>query len=138
VLYLNALLFRTLQTIFTLGDLYLSRPVPQQISFSRKITSTTSPIPGSIELLFYTPLPYRNASSNKSGSVSAASNPKYPLLINFHGGGFTIGHAGDDARWATAVISRRNAVVVSVNYRLAPKYPFPIGIEDCVSAVLWL
>lgn len=39
---------------------------------------------------------------------------------------------------ATAVTSQTSAVVVSVNYRLAPKHPFPTGIEDCVSAVLWL
>jgi acetyl esterase/lipase len=63
---------------------------------------------------------------------------KRPLLINFHGGGFTIGHARDDARWATAVTSQTGAVVVSVNYRLAPEYPFPVAIDDCVSAILWL
>lgn len=52
--------------------------------------------------------------------------------------GYTIGHAADDARWATEVVKRTGAVVVSVNYRLAPKYPFPTGINDCVSAVLYL
>ncbi|KAG4432764.1 hypothetical protein IFR05_011747 [Cadophora sp. M221] len=61
-----------------------------------------------------------------------------PLLVNFHGGGFTIGHARDDARWATAVTSQTDAVVVSVNYRLAPEHPFPVAIDDCVSAILWL
>ena len=127
-LRIKALFFRTLQSIFTLLDLYLSHPLPQKVSFTRKIPSTVSPIPGSFDLLFYTPPSYSKTPSSK----------KHPLLINFHGGGFTVGHAYDDARWATAVTSETTAVVASVGYRLAPEYPFPVGIEDCVSAVLWL
>jgi acetyl esterase/lipase len=139
-LYLKALFFRTLQSIFTLFDLYLSHPLPQRVSFTRKITSTVASVPGSFDLLFYTPPSYTKSLVGKGTSASASVPPakKHPLLINFHGGGFTIGHARDDARWVTAVTSQTSAVVVSVNYRLAPKYPFPIGIEDCVSAVLWL
>ncbi|KAE9374962.1 alpha/beta-hydrolase [Stipitochalara longipes BDJ] len=137
ILQLKALAFRALQSVFTLFDLYLSHPLPQKVSFKRKIPSTISPpvavtthgtIPGSFDLLFYAPPSYDKR----------PSSTKHPLLINFHGGGFTIGHAKDDARWATAVVSQTSAVVVSINYRLAPKYPFPIGIEDCVSAILWL
>jgi putative ergosteryl-3beta-O-L-aspartate hydrolase len=136
----KALFFRTLQSIFTFFDLYLSHPLPQRLSFTRKITSTVASVPGSFDLLFYTPPSYNKSLFGKRNSTSTSTPPvkKHPLLINFHGGGFTIGHAGDDARWATAVTSQTSAVVVSVNYRLAPKYPFPIGIEDCVSAVLWL
>jgi acetyl esterase/lipase len=121
-----------IQSIFTLGDLYLSHPLPQRVSFIREITLNSSSVLGSIELLFYTPPSYVKI------LTSAGMKQKHPLLVNFHGGGFTIGHAGDDARWATAVASQTSAVVVSVNYRLAPEHPFPIGIEDCVSAVLWL
>jgi acetyl esterase/lipase len=139
-LHLKALFFRILQSIFTLFDLYLSHPLPQRVSFTRKITSSVASVPGSFDLLFYTPPSYNNGSVGKGNSPSASVPPtkKHPLLINFHGGGFTIGKAGDDARWATAVTTQTSAVVVSVNYRLAPKYPFPIGIEDCVSAVFWL
>ncbi|KAF8855621.1 alpha/beta-hydrolase [Acephala macrosclerotiorum] len=121
---------RTIQSIFTLFDLYLSHPLPKRASFTRRIPSTVSSVPGSIDLLFYTPPSYTKSPTK--------STEKHPLLINFHGGGFTIGHAYDDARWATSVTTSTNAVVVSVEYRLAPSYPFPIGIEDCVSAILWL
>jgi putative ergosteryl-3beta-O-L-aspartate hydrolase len=127
-LRIKAVFFRTLQSIFTLLDLYLSQPLPQKVSFTGKIPSTVSSVAGSFDLLFYTPSSYNKTPSSK----------KHPLLINFHGGGFTIGHAYDDARWATAVTSQTSAVVASVEYRLAPEYPFPVGIEDCVSAILWL
>ncbi|KFX86743.1 hypothetical protein V495_07134 [Pseudogymnoascus sp. VKM F-4514 (FW-929)] len=126
MLRIKAFVFRVLQSIFTLCDLHLSHPLPQRVSFTRTIPSSTGST-GSFDILFYTPSSY-------------SQNPpkRHPILINFHGGGFSIGHARDDARWATAVINRTSAVVVSVNYRLAPEYPFPVGIEDCVSAVLWL
>lgn len=131
----RALFFRAIQSIFTFCDLYLSFPLPREASFKREIKSTISNVPGVFDLLFYTPLAYIKSSSP---STSNSPSKKHPLLINFHGGGFTIGSARDDARWATCVITHTPAVVVSVSYRLAPEYPFPIGIEDCVSAILWL
>ncbi|KAH7160227.1 Alpha/Beta hydrolase protein [Dactylonectria estremocensis] len=59
-----------------------------------------------------------------------------PAVIAFHGGGWILGQGTDNARWAGAVMSQLNAVVFTVNYRLAPSYPFPTPIEDCVDAVL--
>lgn len=78
-------------------------------------------------MVFYTPRNY------------TSSPPKpYPILVNFHGGGFTIGTATDDSRWATNVVDEVGAVVVSVDYRRAPEYPFPTAVEDGVDAILWL
>jgi len=62
----------------------------------------------------------------------------YPCVINFHGGGFTLGTATDDARWCATVVNECHAVVISVDYRLAPEFPFPIAVEDGVDAVLWV
>ncbi|PMD34759.1 alpha/beta-hydrolase [Hyaloscypha variabilis F] len=131
-LHIKAFLFRIAQTIGRYCDLYLSLPLPQSVSFTRRIQATVGNVPGSFNLLFYTPPSY------SQNSPPSASSEKYPVLINFHGGGYTIGHAADDARWATEVVKRTGGLVVSVDYRLAPSYPFPTGIEDCVSAVLYL
>jgi acetyl esterase/lipase len=136
ILRLKVQFFRALQSIFTLFDLYLSHPLPQKVSFKRKIVSLIASVPGSIELLFYTPPSYTKSPAATSTSKQPAK--KHPILINLHGGGFTIGNAWDDARWAAAVTTQTPAVVASINYRLAPEHPFPTGIEDCVSAVLWL
>ncbi|KJZ78082.1 hypothetical protein HIM_02719 [Hirsutella minnesotensis 3608] len=60
-----------------------------------------------------------------------------PAVINFHGGGWVLlGQGTDDARWAGAVMSALDAVVFTVNYRLAPSYPFPVPVEDCVDAMI--
>ena len=123
-LRLQAILIRFITGIYSILDLYFSKPQPQQPAFKEKISSTTSPQRGSIELLFYTP-----ASSPNDG-------PK-PVVINFHGGGFVFGNPQMDARWADAV-TKSGIVCVSVGYRRAPEHPFPTPIDDCVDAVEWL
>ncbi|KAL1582285.1 hypothetical protein WHR41_09163 [Cladosporium halotolerans] len=62
----------------------------------------------------------------------------YPAVINFHGGGFTLGAPTDDARWCTTVADECKALVVSVGYRPAPEYPFPNAVEDGVDAIIWI
>jgi acetyl esterase/lipase len=57
-------------------------------------------------------------------------------IINFHGGGFILGTSTDDARLSTLFNQHLNAVVFSVNYRLAPSYPFPTPPEDCADAIV--
>ncbi|GAB3256100.1 alpha/beta hydrolase [Nocardioides dilutus] len=61
-----------------------------------------------------------------------------PALVYFHGGGFVVGsldlYDADCRRIAAEV----GAVVVSVDYRLAPEHPFPAPLEDCYAALLWV
>ncbi|EPE25071.1 alpha/beta-Hydrolase [Glarea lozoyensis ATCC 20868] len=133
-LHIQALFFRTLQRIFTTLDLSYSHPLPKPHSFIRTIPSTHSKTLGSIDLFFYTSASHKSPPSSPEVGVKE----RRPLLVNFHGGGYAIGHARDDARFFTAITSSTNTLVVSVNYRLAPSHPFPTAIEDGVSAVLYL
>ncbi|KAI4246136.1 MAG: hypothetical protein L6R40_002088 [Gallowayella cf. fulva] len=63
---------------------------------------------------------------------------KHAVVVNCHGGGFTLGSATDDRRWASTVLKDTTAIFVSVEYRLAPEHPFPVAVEDCCEAVLHL
>jgi putative ergosteryl-3beta-O-L-aspartate hydrolase len=82
-----------------------------------------------IKLYFYTPADY---TSRKT------SARKYPVVIDFHGGGFCLGNATDDRHWARVVMKELGAVVVGVEYRRAPEHPFPGPVDDGVDALLWL
>ncbi|KAK4149540.1 Alpha/Beta hydrolase protein [Chaetomidium leptoderma] len=102
---------------------------PPSPSFTKTIRSTISKTKGEFTLQFYTPKEYKRAA--KTGS-------KFPAVVNFHGGGFTIGNATDDARFARFVVEKCNAVFVSVDYRLSPENPFPVAVEDAADALLYL
>src|SRR6478752_1684481 len=61
-----------------------------------------------------------------------------PVIVHFHGGGFSLG-ALDQSDWlCSQVCIGVGAVVVSVDYRLAPKYRFPIAVIDSLAAVNWV
>jgi acetyl esterase/lipase len=59
------------------------------------------------------------------------------LIVFFHGGGWTVGSLGPYDSLCSQVSSATDAVVVSVNYRLAPTHPFPAAVDDCYAAFLW-
>ncbi|MEU6379449.1 alpha/beta hydrolase [Streptomyces sp. NPDC046909] len=61
-----------------------------------------------------------------------------PGLLYIHGGGFVMGSVGGFDSEATRISAEVGAVVVSVEYRLAPESPFPAGLEDCYAALTWV
>lgn len=61
-----------------------------------------------------------------------------PTMMYFHGGGFMVGRSEDTEFLTRKMCVQNNLVVVSVNYRLAPEWPFPTGLDDCVAAYRWV
>ncbi|EYE93653.1 alpha/beta hydrolase [Aspergillus ruber CBS 135680] len=109
----------------------IASPRPPSPSFTRSIPSgdDDSTYGTGAILHFYCPPGYYR--SRKEGR-------RLPVVVNFHGGGFTLGCATDDGRWARCVIHEVGAVVVSVAYRRAPEHPFPAAVDDGVDALQYL
>ncbi|MDE6794724.1 MAG: alpha/beta hydrolase [Muribaculaceae bacterium] len=63
------------------------------------------------------------------------SKSALPLLVYFHGGGWTIGSLNSCAEFCDALAATGDMMVLAVDYRLAPENPFPDGINDCVGSV---
>ncbi|MFW0796231.1 alpha/beta hydrolase [Gordonia sp. CPCC 205515] len=58
-----------------------------------------------------------------------------PGLLWIHGGGYVIGKAQQDDALCRRFAAALGAVVVSVDYRLAPDNPFPAPLDDCHEAL---
>lgn len=68
----------------------------------------------------------------------ARSNDTLPLLIYFHGGGWTVGDVESYDGLCRRLCNRSGHAVLSVEYRLAPEHPFPAAVDDAVHAVQWV
>ncbi|MEM7404145.1 MAG: alpha/beta hydrolase [Pseudomonadota bacterium] len=61
-----------------------------------------------------------------------------PVIVYYHGGGWVIGSLDTHDGLCRHLASMSGAVVVSVDYRLAPEAPFPAGVEDAYAALAWV
>lgn len=60
------------------------------------------------------------------------------VLLYLHGGGFVYGVTPQHLQLAAYLGQKISARVLMVDYRLAPQYPFPAALDDCVKAYDWL
>jgi acetyl esterase/lipase len=84
---------------------------------------TDRTIDGGIGVRIYSPVP------DPSG---------LPIVVFYHGGGFVIGDLDSHDPMARAVALAAEAIVVAVDYRLAPEHPFPAAVEDAFTALKWV
>ena len=61
-----------------------------------------------------------------------------PLLLWFHGGGWVTGNLDTHDQLGRLLSDAVGAVVVSVDYRLAPEAKFPAAADDCLAAYEWV
>lgn len=100
----------------------LAGPVEDVESVQDYAASVTSAIP----LRLYRP---RTEGSNPS---------PLPALVYFHGGGFISGGFDTHERPLRTLANASGCVIVAVEYRLAPEFPFPAAPEDCFAALQWV
>ncbi len=65
-------------------------------------------------------------------------NAPTPALVWMHGGGYVMGKPEMDDWRCVGYAREAGITVVSVEYRLAPKHPFPAGLTDCFTALTWV
>ena len=103
---------------FLAGTVPLSKPTP----FDGRVEDRILEAPdGPIPIRIYTP---------------SGSGP-WPLLVYLHGGGFVVGHPDYTDAVTRGIAAAAPAVVVSVDYRMAPEHPFPVPVEDTQRAIDW-
>jgi len=79
----------------------------------------------------------------RDGHVMAArlyapSAEKLPVLLYFHGGGFTVGSIATHDALCRQLSFLAGCAVLSLDYRLAPEHKFPVAAHDAWDALRWL
>lgn len=69
---------------------------------------------------------------------TAQDSANKPLIVYFHGGGWTIGDLVSHHPFCCELSARAGCTVIAVDYALAPERPFPAGPEDCLAAAEWI
>lgn len=72
--------------------------------------------------------------------LAAATHPKLPILLYFHGGGFCLESAFSvpHHRYTNLHSAKSGALILSVEYRLAPENPLPAAYDDSAAALKWV
>ena len=78
---------------------------------------------GSIPVRIYTP----------SGDIDGAR----PVVVHYHGGGWTLGGLDSHDAVCRLLADGSGAIVVAVDYRLAPENPYPAAVKDGWAALRW-
>ena len=71
-------------------------------------------------------------------STDAGDGAGTPVVLFFHGGGWVVGDLDTYDGTARQHAVGADAIVVSVDYRLAPEHPYPAAVEDAWAATLWV
>ena len=61
-----------------------------------------------------------------------------PIVVYFHGGGWTVGSLDSHDRWCRRLAAGSGVAVLAIDYRLAPEHRWPAAVDDAVSALEWV
>jgi acetyl esterase/lipase len=119
----------------------LSDPVTARAGFEAMLAAIRTDIPGVEDLdIEDRHVPGWEDDPEVAVRVYRRRNATAPVpgIVLIHGGGFIIGSVEAEHVGAALTALNTGAVVVSVEYRLAPEHPFPAGLHDCYAALTFL
>lgn len=101
--------------------------------FQAAPTVPNTPSTISARILCWRNLPLVQSKRSKDGPLT--------LVIHYHGGGFiamsSFSHQDYTRKWAKYLDEEFPSAILSVDYRLAPDYPYPTPVDDCFDAYKW-
>lgn len=94
----------------------------------RHSRNVPSPLPEGVSAVFLTSRLCLYTPSVKTDTLR-------PVLVYFHGGGWTFGSINSCSRFCGELVAEAGISVLAVDYALAPEASFPFGLNDCIEAV---
>jgi acetyl esterase len=101
----------------------VTQPAPPEVALVRELSAELAH--GAVALRLYR-------------SIGSAADAQLPVLVYFHGGGWTIGDLDTHDTLCRELANGAGCAVVSVGYRLGPEHRFPSAVDDCIAATRWV
>jgi len=83
-------------------------------------------------------IPTRDGATIRAKLWAEHASPNLPVLLYFHGGGFTVGSPETHEALCKHLAHLSQCAVLSLDYRLAPEHTFPTAHNDAFDALQWL
>jgi acetyl esterase/lipase len=112
--------------------IFLARQHRHAVEFRARALQARDPIPPEVSIL-----PVLAGGVSAEWEVVPDTNPNRVLLF-IHGGGYIMGSPNFMRLLGVKLGRATRARVLSVDYRLAPEFPFPAGLDDCLAVYRWL
>ncbi|GAA4350640.1 alpha/beta hydrolase [Variovorax defluvii] len=115
-------------------------PVADARSFYRDRRAFAQPAPGEVAAVrdLSAPGPLGPVPLRLYRPLGSAAGAVLPVLIYYHGGGWTIGDLDTHDTLCRELCNQSGCAVVAVDYRMGPEHRFPAAVNDAVAATRWV
>ncbi|WP_285397234.1 alpha/beta hydrolase [Lysinibacillus sp. fls2-241-R2A-57] len=111
---------------------------PQEVRAIRIVPKWTSPYSPQLAAIENRKISVRDGAQINVRIYKPVLDKKLPVIVYYHGGGWVFGNLDSTDASCQLLAKKAQAIVVSVDYRPAPEYPFPTPLYDAYDALKWV
>lgn len=111
---------------------------PQEARAIRIVPKWTSPDSPQLAIIENKKITVRDGAQINVRIYRPVLDEKLPVIVYYHGGGWVFGNCDSTDAGCRLLAAKAQAIVVSVDYRLAPEYPFPTPLYDAYDSFIWV
>ncbi|MEB2282997.1 alpha/beta hydrolase [Lysinibacillus xylanilyticus] len=111
---------------------------PQEARAIRIVPKWTSPHSPQLAAIENKKITVRDGAQINVRIYRPVLDKKLPVIVYYHGGGWVFGNLDSTDAGCQLLAEKAQAIVVSIDYRLAPEYPFPTPLYDAYDSFMWV
>lgn len=111
---------------------------PEEARASRTVPKWESTLKPTLFSIEDKQIPVRNGAKITIRIYTPVNEKSLPVIVYYHGGGWVFGDLESADAGCQLLAEKAQAIIVSIDYRLAPEFPFPTPVYDAYDALLWV
>lgn len=111
---------------------------PEEARTTRTVPKWQSPIKPTLASIEDKKITVRDGAKINIRIYTPVNDKLLPIIVYYHGGGWVFGDLESADAGCVLLAEKAQSIVVSIDYRLAPEFPFPTAVHDAYDALLWV